>query len=215
MIQDKDLQPLFDFENELCFIINTQPLTKCIRLINDNYRCQKFLTNLPDTLTTTGFVQKFFSNMMTNTYDEDKLLWLSSFTYYMVKHAEAICSYRCAPNWFLLILWWKILIPFKFVHKWNTYKKSNRMKICVFCLDSCWPKYYGYKNYTLLNTVNTTISKHHFNLYLLKLVCIYVPKTYQAHSCNKYLMGVWEKQFQFFIRFFGTDSYFILIVGKI
>ena len=98
MIQDKDLQPLFDFENELCFIINTQPLAKCDRLINDNYRCQKFLTNFPDTLTTTGFVQKFFSNMMTNTYDEDKLLWLDSFTYYMAKHAEAICSYRCTPN---------------------------------------------------------------------------------------------------------------------
>ena len=87
MIQDKDLQPLFDFENEICYIINSQPLTKC-------YQCQKFFTNFPETLTTIGFVQKFFSN----TYDEDKLLWLNSFTYYMVKHAEAMCSYGCAPN---------------------------------------------------------------------------------------------------------------------
>ena len=62
----------------------------------------------------------------------------------------------------------------------------------------------------------TLFSKHHFNLYLLKLVCIYVPKTYQAHSCNKYLMESEKNNFNFFsLGFFGTDSYFILIVGKI
>ena len=88
LIQDNDLQPLVDFEKQICHLIET--------MFDCSY-CQTSVTNFPLHLTSTDFVQDFFSKILFNS-PEDCLLWITSFTGFLEKHSEGMCSYACPTS---------------------------------------------------------------------------------------------------------------------
>ena len=91
LIQDDDLQPLVDFEKEICDIFeNTAAVHACLFCQTD---FAKLFTNQ---LLKTDFVLDFFAEI--DHLPKDQNLWRSSLEKFMDKHSAGLCSYACPSS---------------------------------------------------------------------------------------------------------------------
>ena len=95
LIQDNDLQPLVDFEKEICdYDIFENSSFVCLFCRTDHF--YQFTDIFINQLLKTDFVLDFFAKI--DHLPKDQNLWRSSLQKFLVKHSAGMCSYACPSS---------------------------------------------------------------------------------------------------------------------